>query len=144
MTNEEHAARIQQGAEAWNRWRADNPEIIPDLGGAGLRGLDLTSANLDGADLRGADLRGTCLSRATLVGADLRGANLFKAVVDDADLDGANLTGVRFLKCAQLTAARNWQSSNRDETLACGAPIPTRPSGSDPTLGTQALGRSIH
>ena len=125
MTSKEHVTRIQQGAAAWNRWRVDNPEVVPDLGEAGLRGLDLTGANLDSADLKGADLRGTSLSRATLVGADLRGANLFKAVVDDADLDGANLTGVRFLECVQLTAARNWQSSNRDETLACGAPIPT-------------------
>jgi uncharacterized protein YjbI with pentapeptide repeats len=125
MAREEHMARIHQGVAAWNQWRADNPEVVPDLGEAGLRGLDLTGANLDSADLKGADLRGTSLSRATLVGADLRGANLFKAVVDDADLDGANLTGVRFLECVQLTAARNWQSSNRDETLACGAPIPT-------------------
>jgi uncharacterized protein YjbI with pentapeptide repeats len=125
MAREEHMARIHQGVAAWNQWRADNPEVVPDLGEAGLRGLDLTGANLDSADLKGADLRGTSLSRATLVGADLRGANLFKAVVDDADLDGANLTAVRFLECVQLTAARNWQSSNRDETLACGAPMPT-------------------
>jgi uncharacterized protein YjbI with pentapeptide repeats len=86
-------------------------------------GPDLTGANLDGADLRGADLRGTMLSRASLVGANLTAANLFKAVVDDADLESASIAGVRFLECALLTAARNWQRSVRDEVLACGAPL---------------------
>jgi uncharacterized protein YjbI with pentapeptide repeats len=124
MAREEHMARIHQGVAAWNRWRADNPDIMPDLVGAGLRGLDLTGANLDDARLKGADLRGTILNRATLVRADLAGANLFKAIVDGANLDGANLSGVRFLECAQLTAARNWQSTSRDDALACGAPIP--------------------
>jgi uncharacterized protein YjbI with pentapeptide repeats len=124
MARKEHVSRIFQGVAAWNRWRTDNPDIVPNLGGAGLRGLDLTGANLDGADMQGADLRGTILSRASLIRADLAGANLFKAVVDAADVDGANLTGADFLECSQLTATRNWQSTTRDETLACGAPIP--------------------
>ena len=116
--------RIHQDVAAWNQWRADNSDIMPDLVGAGLRGLDLTGVNLDDARLKGADLRGTILNRATLVRADLAGANLFKAIVDGADLDGANLSGVRFLECAQLTAARNWRSTSRDNVLACGEPIP--------------------
>ncbi len=124
MANRDHVSQIFQGVAAWNRWRADNPDIVPDLGGAGLRVLDLTGANLDGANLKSADLRGTILSRANLIRADLAGANLFKTVVDEADLDGANLTGARFLECAQLTSAWNWQSTTRDETLACGASIP--------------------
>jgi uncharacterized protein YjbI with pentapeptide repeats len=124
MAREEHIARIHQGVAAWNLWRADNPDLRPGLVGAGLRGLDLTGANLDDARLKGADLRGTILNGATPVRANLAGANLFKAIVDGADLDGANLSGVRFLECAQLTAARNWQSTSRDDALACGAPIP--------------------
>ena len=124
MAKDEHITVIHQGVATWNRWRADNLDVVPDLVGAGLRGLDLTGANLDGADLKGADLRGTILSRSALVRADLTAANLFKAVIDGADLNGANLTGTRFLECAQLTAARNWESAIRDETLACGAPVP--------------------
>ncbi len=54
------------------------------------------------------------------------GANLFKAIVDGADLNGANLRGVRFLQCPQLKSAHNWQSTYRDEDLACGAAIPSR------------------
>jgi uncharacterized protein YjbI with pentapeptide repeats len=126
MTSNKHVELIRQGVAAWNGWRANNADHVPDLVGAGLRGLDLTSANLDGADLREADLRGTILRETQLAGADLSAANLFKAVLDGANLDGANLIRARFLECAQLTAARNWQSAFRDEALACGAQIPER------------------
>ena len=85
---------------------------------------DLAKVDLSGADLRKVDLRGTILSGAVLTDADLAGANLFKAVLDRAELSGANLIGAQFLNCAQLVAARNWQSSFRDPDLACRAPIP--------------------
>jgi len=124
MAHKEHVTLIHQGVATWNRWRTDNPDVVPDLVGAGLRGLDLTDANLGEANLQGADVRGTILSRACLIGADLTAANMFKAVLVDADLNGAELRGARFLDCAQLTAARNWQVAFRDEVLACGAPIP--------------------
>jgi uncharacterized protein YjbI with pentapeptide repeats len=124
MANEEHVTLIQQGVADWNQWRADSRNVVPDLVGASLRGLDLTGANLGETDLKGADVRGTILSHACLIGADLTAANMFKAVLDNADLNGAELRGARFLDCAQLTAARNWQAAFRDESLACGAPIP--------------------
>jgi uncharacterized protein YjbI with pentapeptide repeats len=79
MAREEHIGLIHQGVAAWNRWRADNPDIRPDLVGAGLRCLDLTGANLDDADLKGADLHGTILNRASLVRANLAGANQGRA-----------------------------------------------------------------
>lgn len=79
MAHEEHIALIHQGVVAWNQWRADNPDIMPDLVGAGLGGLDLTGANLDNAHLKKADLRGTILNRASLVRADLAGANQGRA-----------------------------------------------------------------
>ena len=31
MANQEHLAKIQQGVEAWNKWRRENPDIQPDL-----------------------------------------------------------------------------------------------------------------
>jgi uncharacterized protein YjbI with pentapeptide repeats len=66
------------------------------------------------------------LNGAKLSGANLDGANLFKAMLDNADLAGAFLYGAQFLNCAQLLVTRNWQSTFRDETLACGASIPGR------------------
>jgi uncharacterized protein YjbI with pentapeptide repeats len=57
------------------------------------------------------------ISRCRFAGADLSAANLFKMVFDVANLNGANLIDAHFPECAQLTAARNWQSAFRDETL---------------------------
>jgi uncharacterized protein YjbI with pentapeptide repeats len=126
MANDDHVARLGQDAAAWNAWRAAH-DVAPDLSSAALRGLDLSRFDLSGADLHGADLRGTWFSDAILAGARLDGANLFKARLDGADLAGASLHGTQFLNCAQLVVARNWQSSFRDEDLACGAAIPQRP-----------------
>ena len=124
MANDAHLAVLKRGVAAWNEWRAAQPAMRPDLSSASLRGLDLAKVDLSGADLRKVDLRGTILNGAVLTDADLAGANLFKAVLDRAELSGANLIGAQFLNCAQLVAARNWQSAFRDADLACGAPIP--------------------
>ena len=64
-----------------------------DLGYADLDGADLRDANLSGADLRGADLRSANLWYADLRGADLRDASLGCADLEYADLDGADLSG---------------------------------------------------
>ena len=127
MPNDEHVALLRRGSAAWNAWRAEREET-PDLSRAGLRGLDLSACDLSRADLQGADLRGTNLSQANLSGANLEGANPFKAVFDGADLARAFLYRAQFLNCAQLVAARNWQTAFRDDALACGAAVPpTKP-----------------
>jgi len=123
MPNGDHVAMLRRGAAAWNVWRAENRET-PDLSQAGLRGLDLSEYDLSRADLRGADLRGTNFTGANLADAHLEGANLFKAVLDGADLTRTFLYGAQFLNCAQLVVTRNWQSTFRDDALACGAAIP--------------------
>ncbi len=124
MANEDHIAHLREGVTAWNAWRHAHQDVAPDLHGGALRGLDLSDADLRGADLGEADLRGAILRGAQLAGARLTSANLFKAVLDDADLDGAVLIGAQFLSCAQLVAARHWQSARRDPSLGCSAPIP--------------------
>lgn len=126
MADPDQVALLRSGVAAWNAWRSQHAETVPDLAGAALRGLDLSAADLGAADLRKADLRGTILRGARLARARLDEANLFKAVLEDADLDGAVLSGGQFLNCAQLVTARNWANTNRDPSLACGAPIPGR------------------
>ena len=127
MADDTHLLLLKQGPEAWARWRREHAERRPDLSHASLRGLDLAKFDLASADLRGADLRGTILTDASLAGADLTGANLFKAVLDRTELSRARLTGVQFLNCAQLLAARNWQAAFRDPDLACGSSCPPEP-----------------
>jgi uncharacterized protein YjbI with pentapeptide repeats len=128
MANEEHLARLKEGVEAWNQWRAAHRDIRPDLTGAALPKADLRkidlieanleAANLDGADLQGAELgmvflinatlRGANLAGATLLGAyleaDLQGATLTNATLTGADLRGADLTGAD-LEAADLRGA---------------------------------------
>jgi uncharacterized protein YjbI with pentapeptide repeats len=127
MPKNEHVALLGRGGAAWNGWRAEHDDEVPDLSRAALRGLDLSGFDLSRADLRGADLRGTKCANTDLSGAHLEGANLFKAVLDGADLAGALLFGAQFLNCAQLVVTRNWQSAFRDDTLHCGATIPDPP-----------------
>jgi hypothetical protein len=123
-----------------------------DLDGADLSGADLYAANLSGANLSGTDLSDTSLtladlSDARLIGANLSGTDLSEADLSGTDLSEANLVGVRFWvakteeaqtpdararACNQLAAALNWQSAYRDQTMACGAPIPKPPSQDEP------------
>jgi TIR domain/Pentapeptide repeats (8 copies) len=104
MANEEHLARLKQGAEVWNRWRAENPTIRPNLFAADLIGAHLPEADLSGAHFSTANLSGAHLPKADLSGADLTGARLIGAHLPEADLTEAHLTGAD-LSNANLTGA---------------------------------------
>jgi hypothetical protein len=114
MANEEHLKILKQGVDAWNQWREQNPEVIPDLSGANFSRANLIDVDLRRADLSEADLSEAELKRAKLIDADLSGANLTEAELTaaylsgtyliDADLRMANLITAD-LTAAQLTAA---------------------------------------
>ena len=103
MANPEHLKILKQGVTAWNKWRKENPGVIPDLTGANLaeahlvfadlRGANLSRAELDRSDFRGADLRGANLREADLHSAILRLANLVGATLKTSDFRGAYLIG---------------------------------------------------
>jgi len=96
MANTEHLEILKRGVEAWNRWRAEHPEIMPNLRGADLSRAVLKSAYLDEADLSTAKLYGADLGAASLVGADLSMTNLLGADLRGADLRGADLVRAYF------------------------------------------------
>ena len=107
---------------------------LADLKGADLKGADLNAANLESADLSFASLQNANLARAALYsskleGADLRGANFEDAALEGSSLDKAVLFGARGLTCRQLERAKRWEEALRDESLACGKPIPAPPPG---------------
>jgi len=79
---------LRGGAEAWNAWRRQHPDVAPALSGAQLQGADLSDYDLREARLEGADL-----TRANLERADLAGASLHEAILYEANLDAAHLTG---------------------------------------------------
>ncbi len=93
MANPEHVALLQEGAEAIEEWRRENPEEQLDLGEAKLRKVNLSSANLSKANLVEADLREADLSWVNLNEADLSDADLYRADLSGADLLGAKLVG---------------------------------------------------
>jgi uncharacterized protein YjbI with pentapeptide repeats len=64
MANEEHLALLRQGVDGWNAWKANNPEIRPDLSFATGKGLIIREAKLSGVDLSRANLSRANLSRA--------------------------------------------------------------------------------
>ncbi|MEN3335200.1 MAG: hypothetical protein V7641_4565 [Blastocatellia bacterium] len=120
MADQEHLDILNQGVEAWNAWREENPEIRRlDLSDANLYRANLSGANLSGANLIGANLRvanfsGADLSYMNLRGADLRyadlsGANLCRTDLSAANLSGTNLSGTNLsgavLSGADLRAA---------------------------------------
>jgi uncharacterized protein YjbI with pentapeptide repeats len=100
-----------KGVTVWNRWRSENPQIIPDLSRANLSNADLSYFNLQetnlnraqlkwsnlvGADLTGAHLREANLREANLTSANLSKAHITKAYLGKANFTDANLTEVNF------------------------------------------------
>lgn len=126
MANLAHVDVLNQGVAAWNKWRAADPDIVPDLSGAnlsrlrnmGLAGANLSRARLIGTnldhsylkdcDLQGADLTGALchnttlnnakLMHAVLVDARMSRANFYGADCSHADFTGAYLGGASFVK----------------------------------------------
>jgi uncharacterized protein YjbI with pentapeptide repeats len=101
MANEEHLAKLKEGVEAWNQWRAANLDIRPDLTKAcltkaRLSGANLFRAHLTGAQLSGVDLLGAYLFRARLTRACLNQVNLTQANLNQVDLTGAYLHNASF------------------------------------------------
>ena len=101
--NPNHLKILNEGVDAWNRWRGKNPEVRADLFRADLPEADLFGANLreaklNEAILRGADLFGADLSGANLRGADLGRTSLSEADFSQAELGQANLSGAKLYR----------------------------------------------
>jgi uncharacterized protein YjbI with pentapeptide repeats len=108
-----HFAILEEGVEAWNTWRDQNPGVRPglrqayllgkrllrvnlsdtDLAGAAMTECFLYQARLDGAILDGAKLSNVDLCEANLTGAKIRQANLEEANLLRTNLSGADLSG---------------------------------------------------
>jgi uncharacterized protein YjbI with pentapeptide repeats len=109
MASGEHWILLDDDVRCWNRWRAENPEIYPDLRDLSLSRRQLASANLSRCNLSGAHLNHTNLKncdlfRANLNGASLQGADLTGANCCEMEAAGANLSAASF-KAAQITNA---------------------------------------
>lgn len=124
MANPLHVQKLKEGVAAWNQWRKENPDTIPDLskltvsrdtfqdtllwnhpsGQVNLMGLDLNHAKLHLVRLVGVNLREASLDRADLLGATLIQADLQKAWLNRASLARSSLHQVK-LRESQLEGA---------------------------------------
>src|SRR4051812_38029057 len=50
MANKEQLEILKRDVDEWNDWRADHPDVRPDLSGMDLENADLVMANLSEAD----------------------------------------------------------------------------------------------
>ena len=135
MADKEHISILVNsitgsGAEAWNTWRRENPDIIPDFSdgkfigavSANLRDVDFSAANLTRARFDIADLSNANLRGAVITDGDLNQANLTGAILSDASLIRAQLMGTNFKNAVivganfSLARLRNSNLINSDLT----------------------------
>jgi len=110
--NPEHLTLLKNSIQEFNKWRADNWNIKPDLSGADLRGMNLFQANLTDTNLSSADLSDAILVSAearsadfdhtNLTGAQCQGVNFSLSNLTRASFAGANLTGSSLQNCCLL------------------------------------------
>lgn len=89
MANPEHIEILKQGVDVWNRWRAENVEIKPDLSGRPLSESDLLKINLSDTILRWSSLNKCDLTEADFSRADLSGAKLRESNFSNANFEYA-------------------------------------------------------
>jgi uncharacterized protein YjbI with pentapeptide repeats len=92
MANAQQLSILNQGVDAWNKWRAENPSEDIDLSEADLKKAALSRADLRDVDLHRADLSQAALREARLYRSDLSEADLSRALVRKAELWRANLS----------------------------------------------------
>jgi hypothetical protein len=92
VADEAHVKILKQGVNAWNEWRQENPEILPNLTAIHLLQADFEGINLDSADFMRANLSGSHFGGANLINANLSSADLSETVFDAAELVHANLS----------------------------------------------------
>lgn len=113
MAKKDHLNILRQGVAAWNQWRKQEPEIVPDLSGVNCPRLNLSLANLKNADFTEAYLSESRFSKANLQSAIFREAALdatdfSRADLRKADIVGAALGGAKFVEADLREADLTW------------------------------------
>jgi hypothetical protein len=112
MADPEHLKIFKQGVKAFNEWREENPDIVPNL----------IEANLSGADLGG---------------ANLRGANLSRAIVNEITLQQTE-----YVKGGQIGINGIWASFSDTSALMTLTPPGNSMTGNNPEAVIESLRRA--
>ena len=123
MAFKDHLDILKEGADIWNKWRAENQHIIVDLTNADFRGDDLNYAELswtrlDNSDFSNADLEHTRFHFASAKGTLFNNSSLIGAIFESCMASGANFTGAN-LSGANFHGA-NLRNVDLSETIIFG------------------------
>ena len=118
MSKDELIQVLRNNVKAWNEYRQEWHDFLPDLSGANLNRVNLSKAYLGEADLSDAflieailkdtDLGHADLSRALLNNADMRSAILNGTNMRGADLRNANLSHASLQRADLREAGLGW------------------------------------
>lgn len=158
MADERHLKKLGEGVNAWNRWRKQHPEILPDLRKADIHGkvltrIDFHHTNLENANLCNANLSSAFLNDASLFGADLTGAkfrhaNLYRTCFKETILQRTNfhealLLNTLFLN-VDLSEALNLETAIHLGPSTIGFDTIQRSKGNIPVVFLRGAGISEH
>ncbi len=129
MSDPLHLHKIRAGAVVWNKWRRDNPSIVPDLNGLRISASELQFGAVQGGpvDFSRTELSQAVLVHATLIEANLAGAALAKADLsyarlNKADLRGADLRGAKLGYARPDRCPTGWSFRLRCRPAPCARP----------------------
>ena len=104
MANPEHLKILSRGVDEWNRWRAENPGVEPDLREVHLNAEILVGINFSNTFLLEATIINSEAALADFTGAFLKEVNFNETNLEEASLRSAALTWTIFSH-AQLAEA---------------------------------------
>ncbi len=124
MANPEHLKILEQGVEAWNKWREQHGVAKVDLSGANLSEAVLMNAKFQQANfietnLRGAILNGADFFKAKVMAANLQGAYIQETDFEEVCFNYSNLQGAHLQKSKFKNASLfkvNLQGAHLEET----------------------------
>jgi formylglycine-generating enzyme required for sulfatase activity len=80
---------------AWNKWRSQNPSVVPDLSGLSFKNRLISKIDFSGAILTDTRFDSMVLDGIDFSDSDLRRADFSGATLINVNLEGAKLSGAR-------------------------------------------------
>lgn len=101
-----HLQILRQGAPAWNKWRRENPNIVPFLVGLvpGIEDLDLSGADLSGSMFYHASFTRTNLSKSNFAWVTLWESGFWDCDLDSTFMEDARFRFVNLERCSLAKA----------------------------------------
>lgn len=126
MAIPEHLEKLRQGVTLWNKWRADNHDIKPDLSGLNFTDelfcipedkngvswvmpinfseVDFTKTTFTNCNLEGSDFHESLLHQTQFTNSDLCSGNFIRADLVDAEFDSCQMQSALFVDVSGIAS----------------------------------------